>query len=483
MLYLDGNGSLQSQVVSTLRNSIQRGELQAGDRLLPTRILALELAVSRTTVVAAYEQLCAEGYAETRQGAGTYISADLNLDPAMAKGQGIDPVWSAYASTAEEYISDLLAFRQAKKHLRYNFLYGEPGYADLPIESWARIVGKKARALTEKQLGYAPNGGLLELRTALSSYLKRSRGVHCRPEQVMLVQGTQEAIDLVSRAFVDPGTTAVIEEPHYRGFERCLRAVGARIISLPVDAAGLNTDLLQQVKGARVAFVTPSHQFPVGSVMSMTRRIALLDWAAANKTVVLEDDYDSEFRYEGQPIPSMQSLDQNGCVIYVGTASKVLFPSLRVGWMVIPEKMLPRFERLKTLSDTNPSTLEQLAFTEFVSAGYLERHIHRMRKRHRARRSALLESLTKELASRIEVIGTEAGIHVLLRVPELTASVTSRLIDLASEKGVGVYPTSHYYSGEPPDCVELILGYASLTPDQIRTGVKRLAKVIDLLVK
>jgi GntR family transcriptional regulator/MocR family aminotransferase len=481
MLFLEGDGSLQQQVAAALRKAIMLRELAAGVQLLSSRALALELGVSRNTVIAAYEQLGAEGYVETRKGSGTFVVGAVQTRSEIVSEKGIAPVWSRYGLNTLTQVSDQLAFRTPRRPLRYNFLYGEPGYADLPIERWARIIGKKARELTEKQLGYAPTGGVLELRVALADYLRRSRGVRCAPEQVFLVQGTQEAIDLVTRVFVDPGARAVIEEPHYRGFERCLLAVGARIAAIPVDDEGLQTEHLQRVKRARIAFVTPSHQFPYGSVMSMSRRAALLDWAVANDTVVFEDDYDSEFRYEGRPIPSVQSLDQNGCVIYVGTASKILFPSLRLGWMVIPQKMVEGFERFRTLSDTNPSTLEQLAFAEFVSSGYLERHVHQMRKRHSARRAALLESLGKELGNRVHVVGTDAGIHVLLRLPEICASKTAELIHQVSLENVGVYPTNQYYLQEAPKCAELILGYASLTPGQIKTGIKRLAKVINQL--
>jgi GntR family transcriptional regulator/MocR family aminotransferase len=478
MLYLDGNGSLQQQVANALRTAITQGQLRQDTRLPATRMLAAELEVSRNTVVAAYEQLCAEGYANSRQGAGTFVAAGILTDLMVARAKPIAPVWSQYAATTADSVPDKLAFRQPKQKLRYNFLYGEPGYADLPIERWARILGKKARDLTENQLGYAPTGGLPELRAAIADYLQRARGVSCTPEQVLVVQGTQEAIDLVTRAFVDPGATAVIEEPHYRGFERCLLAAGANIVAIPVDESGLQTRLLEAVKGARVVYTTPSHQFPTGSIMSLARRTELLEWAVANKTVVMEDDYDGEFRYEGRPIPALQSLDQNDCVVYVGTASKILFPSLRLGWMVVPASMVGMFERLKTLADTNPSTLEQLAFAEFIIDGHLERHLHWMRKQHRHRRAALLRSLNQALGDKAEVVGTEAGIHILLRLPTISSRYTDRIVELAKEANVGVYPSSLYYARQPPECVELILGYASLTPGQIRTGLKRLAKVI-----
>tara|TARA_R110002073_G_scaffold7456_14_gene42448 strand:- start:3677 stop:5116 length:1440 start_codon:yes stop_codon:yes gene_type:complete len=474
-LSLDGIGTLQQQIFRGLRSNIATGQLVAGSRLPPSRVLALELFVSRNTVVAAFEQLCAEGYAETRPGSGTYV-ADVPTEMVQTKDEAIAPRWSEF-STRLNNVPDHLVHRQPRQRLRYDFLYGEPGYVDLPIEQWARIIGKTARNLTESQLGYAPTGGLSTLREALAQYLQRARGVRCDPDQVMIVQGTQEAIELVTRAFIEPGSLAVIEEPHYRGFERCLRAAGAELLAVPVDESGLQTDALLKVNNARVTYTTPSHQFPAGSVLSLARRVSLLEWAAKHRTVIVEDDYDGEFRYESRPIPSMQSLDQNGCVIYVGTASKVLFPSLRLGWMVLPKRMVSTFQRLKSLSDTNCSTLEQLAFTEFINGGYLERHVHKVRKKHLRRRAVLLDELAKALADQAEVVGTSAGIHILLRLKRMPRDKMSELIEKAAEQNVGIYPASPYYL-QQPEWIELLLGYASLSPTQIKTGIRKLASVI-----
>ena len=264
--------------------------------------------------------------------------------------------------------------------LNFDFAYGEPAYADLPMPSWARIVGRSARQLNQAQLGYAPHAGINELRTAVAGYLARARGVHCDPEQVVIVQGTQEAIELSVRLLVDPDDPVVLENPHYRGFRRCLLAAGAHIQPVPVDEMGLCTDALADISGAKLACITPSHQFPLGGILPVQRRLATLAWAQQQQTVILEDDYDGEFRYQHSPVPSLQSLDTRGCVIYVGTSSKIFFPSLRIGWMVVPEPLLPDLLAIKAMADTWPSTLEQLAFSHFINEGHLERHIHRARK-------------------------------------------------------------------------------------------------------
>jgi GntR family transcriptional regulator/MocR family aminotransferase len=478
-LVLDGVGNLQQQISRAFRSAIELGTLPPNSRLSPTRVFAEEHKVSRNTVTAAYDQLCAEGYLDARQGSGTFV-ADINFDVSddtQRDGVALEPRWSAAVKRAQTRVPDVLVSRDARRRLRFDFLYGEPSYQDLPIDRWARTIGRCARELTENQLGYGPLQGALKLRETLAAYLRRSRGVMCDAEQIFIVQGTQEAIDLTVRAFIDEGDCAVLEEPHYRGFKRCLLAAGAEIETVKVDESGIDTNHLATIKDARVAFVTPSHQFPHGSVMSLPRRQQLLSWAEQHRTVIVEDDYDGEFRYEGRPIPSLQSLDKTGNVIYLGTTSKMLFPALRLGWMVVPKQMVEVFKRIKSLADSSVTVLEQLALADFIENGHLERHIHKMRRAHQERREVLLSSIEKELPGRIEVTGTQAGIHVLVRLWDIKRAKTDPLIDLAARNEVGVYSASAFYSKAPAH-VELLLGYASLTPQQIRTGVKRLGKVI-----
>lgn len=477
-LALDGIGSLQQQICRGLREAIGSGHLAPNTRLTPSRIFAEEHGVSRNTVVAAYEQLSAEGYLETRRGAGTYV-VQLDSAPIEAPKKSMDaPLrWSNVMQRINDELPAAMLLRQPRQRRRYDFLYGEPSYSDLPLDRWSRIIGRCARELNERQLGYGHVAGLQTLREAIASYLGRSRGVVCEPEQVFIVQGTQDAIDLAVRAFINPGDTAVLEEPRYRGFVRCLLAGGAKILSVPVDDEGLLADNLSSISQAKMAFVTPSHQFPFGSVMSLARRQQLLSWAKAHGTVILEDDYDGEFRYVGRPIPSLQSLDDAGLVVYMGTASKMLFPSLRLGWMVVPRQMVGNFEKLRSLSDSSGTILEQLAFATFIREGHLERHIHRVRRAHQERRQVLLETLHKELGDAAQVSGTDAGIHVLVRLINISNQRTEQIVQRASEENVGVYSSRIFYA-EPPEHAELLLGYASLTPQQIRSGVRRLAKVV-----
>ncbi len=477
---LDGEGNLQQQICRGLRQAITTGRIRPDSRLAPSRIFAEAHGVSRNTVIAAYDQLIAEGYLETRRGAGTFVVQLDSIHGSSPKTESVvTPSWSTLVTRLDRDVPLELLLRQPRRSLQYDFLYGEPGYAELPLDRWARTIGRAARELTEAQLGYNPVAGLPELRQALVEYLGRSRGVVCDADQVFIVQGTQDAIDLAVRAFVNEGDIAVLEEPRYRGFARCLLAAGANIRSVGVDDQGLQTDELKQ-DGAKIAFVTPSHQFPYGSVMSLARRQQLLAWARKEGTVIFEDDYDGEFRYEGRPIPSLQSLDDSGLVIYAGTASKMLFPALRLAWMVVPKQMVAAMQKLRSLSDSSGTILEQMAFSRFIRDGFLERHIHKMRRAQEQRRKVLLQTLDHELGNLVQVTGTEAGIHVLVKLLRVDAERTQRVVAQAAAKGVGVYPATLYYA-EPPHQAELLIGYASLTPEQIRIGIQRLADVITKL--
>jgi GntR family transcriptional regulator/MocR family aminotransferase len=302
----------------------------------------------------------------------------------------------------------------------------------------------------------------------------------CEPDHVIVVQGSQQAIDLTVRLLVDPGDTAVLEEPHYTGFSFCLAAAGAKLAYVTADEDGLRAEELEAIPEARLVCVTPSHHYPAGGVLSLPRRLALLEWARSRDAFVLEDDYDGEFRYEGRPLECLQSLDRHGRVLYAGTASKLLFPALRIGWLVVPPGLARAFRDAKAITDTGTATLEQLAFADFVAEGHLERHIRRARLRHGARRRALLEAVQRELGDRARILGTSAGLHVLLRLDELAARDVSRLRAACRQQGVGVYPAAPFYA-QPPARAELLLGYSSLDEPAIREGVRRLRQALDTL--
>ena len=472
---------LNKQIYQKLRGAILSGRLAPGTRLPSTRAYAQDHGVSRNTVLNAYEQLTAEGFVTSEKGAGTFVSHSLHSGAhAPAATQGMQPRWSRTAATVTGLGTNMFRARTEHK-LRWDFRYGEPAYDDLPMQSWARVIGRSARAMQGTQLSYGPGAGMTELRRAIAGYLVRSRGVMCDAGQVMIVHGTQEAIDLSSRLLLDHKSTAVIEDPHYRGFELAARSSGARLRFVEVDQAGLQVDQLKGIRNAALCFVTPAHQFPLGGVMPADRRQDLLSWARANRTVVFEDDYDGEFRYQNRPVPALQSMDEHGCVIYTGTASKLLFPSLRIGWMVLPHHMVDAFSRLRAVADTTLPALEQLAFTRFIEDGHLERHIHRMRRLHAQRREVLLDAIERHMGQATQIIGTDAGIHVVLRLHDLPASKIPELIDAARQAGIGIYDTAGYYH-QLPQHAELILGYAAISEAHIRTAVPRLARLLHTLM-
>jgi len=486
-LRLDGDGPLHRQLYRALRAAVLNGRLRAGERLPSTRALARELGLSRNTVLLACEQLLSEGYAEARERAGTFVVEALP-GPAPSKRAARAEAETARPprlSAAGERLLEVVGPGRASWNpwselLPYDFRYGEPSYSDLPLEIWARLLGRRARRISARKLAYQAPGGAAELREALSQYLARARGVVSSPERIVIVHGSQQAIDLTTRLLVDPGGRVVIEEPHYSGFSFCLRAAGAELVPVPVDEQGLITSALDAISDARLACVTPSHQYPTGAVMSLPRRLQLLDWARRTDCTVLEDDYDGEFRFDGKPIECLQSLDRHGRVIYAGTASKLLFPALRIGWLVAPEALVPHFLNAKALADTGTPSLEQLALADFIAEGHLERHARRARTRAAARRAALLEALDAELGARASVHGASAGLHVLLELPRVRARDVSRLRAECKKRGVGVYPASPFYL-RPPAHAELLLGYAALDEAKIREGVRRLRRAVEAL--
>jgi GntR family transcriptional regulator / MocR family aminotransferase len=486
---LDGDGSLHRQLYRALRSAILDGRLGPDDRLPSTRSFARELGLSRNTVLQAVDQLVAEGYASGRVGSGTYVAAELprpSSPPTRLGGDATSTVvLPPRLSDTGERLAQVAAPGRAswspwQELLPFDFRYGEPSYADLPMDTWSRLLGRRARRLSARRLAYQAPGGAVELREALAGYLARARGVVCSADNIVIVHGSQQAVDLTARLLVNPGDPVVLEEPHYTGFSFCLRAAGAELVHVRVDEHGLRTDDLEGVPDARLVCVTPSHQYPMGSVLSLPRRLALLEWAARRDAYVLEDDYDGEFRFDGKPIECLQALDRGGRVIYAGTASKLLFPALRIGWIVAPPALAPYFLNAKALADTGTPSLEQLALADFIAEGHLERHARRARIRTGARRDALLECVSSELGTRVEVLGASAGLHVLMRIPGVEAAEVPRLRQACRELGVGVYPASPFYAS-PPAEAQVLLGYAALPEETIREGVRRLRRALDTL--
>jgi GntR family transcriptional regulator/MocR family aminotransferase len=442
-------------------------------------------------VLQAYAQLVEEGYAVGRHGSGTYVAAELPDELASvasadtgadarrrSSGVGAAARLSAYARRVREHTAGGVSWRLGRDGLPYDFRYGDPAFSDFPHATWCRVLARRARAATPRDLGYGAPGGAPALREALAEYLARSRGVACRPEQVVVVYGSQQAIDLVARVLVDPGTPVALEDPHYTGFRLALGAAGADVHAIPVDARGLPVEELAALPDVRLVCVTPSHQFPTGSILPLSRRLELLAWAERTDALVLEDDYDSEYRFDGRPVESLQGLDRSGRVLYAGTVSKVMFPALRVGYLVVPEAWVEPFLAVKALADTGSATLEQLALADFIREGFFERHLRRSRTRNAARRAAMLSAVAEFFGDEAVVSGANAGLHVVLWLPDVPARRVPEIRRRAREAGVGAYPVAGFYA-RPPRRAGLMLGYASLEEDAIREGVRRLASAVS----
>jgi GntR family transcriptional regulator / MocR family aminotransferase len=469
---LNGREPLSRQIYLWFRQAILRRVMKAAERLPSTRELAEQLHVSRAVVVLAYEQLLAEGFVVGRAGSGTYIADVLAADRAGARTSRVKVRLSRYGR-AVGAAAKINFSGKPTAPLRYDFAYGRSDVEVFPFEMWRRMLLRNARKASVRGLDYGPTGGSVALREAISVHLRRSRAVICDPSQVIVVSGSQQALDLVARVLIDPGDRIAVEDPCYQGTREVLRTVGARILPVPVDRDGLNPAELPE--GARMVFVTPSHQFPTGAILPLPRRLSLVDWARRMDTLVVEDDYDGEYRYEDQSLQSLQGLDAEGRVIYIGTFSRTIFSSLRIGYLVVPRTLISVFTSAKWLCDRHTATLEQETLAEFISSGLYERHLRRVRRRNAARRATLRDAIGKYLGDRVEVTGFGAGAHVVLW-PRARVSEPS-VIARAASRGVAIYGVSPY-SLTPPKPAGLMLGYSRMKEADIREGVRRLSEVL-----
>ncbi len=485
-LKLDAKGPLYDQIYRAMRANILDGRLSPGSRAPATRELARDLHVSRNVAMLAYQQLLAEGYLTTRRGAGTFVAQELPQSlTAVSHRRAIrafvnpaPPRLSSYARRLrEESERAPLSWEPRNAALPFDFRYGRPAFSDFPHDTWCRILARRARRATIRDLDYTPAEGLPALRETIAGYVGRTRAIACDPGQVLVLSGSQQAFDLTARVLIDPGDCAILEEPHYRAGRIAMKAAGARIETVSVDEHGLVVGDLTRHSASRLVIVTPSHQFPTGAVMPLARRLELIEWANRTGAFIFEDDYDSEYRYEGRPIEAMRALDDHGCVLYAATFSKLMFPSLRLGYMVLPERVVEPFRSAKALIDTGSPALSQLALVDFIREGHFERHLHRLRTRNASRRAAMLEAIDRYLGSRAQVSGINAGIHILLWLPEYSFRETREIRLRAERAGVRVYSVGPFYL-KPPRHAGLLLGYSSLPEKQITEGIRRLASTL-----
>lgn len=469
---------LHRQIYDGFRGAILRGELRSAQQVPSTRLLADELGISRIPVISAYDELLSEGYFESKVGAGTFVSQSLpesltqcepSTTSAREAGGKSRPISERGASVTPIDLSPWVVGKGA-------FAIGQPAYDHFPVHIWAKLVGRYGRSIRTTSLHYGLTAGRNDLRTSIATYLRSARGVHCEPEQIFIVNGSQQAVQIAALALLDPGDRVWMEDPGYWLAQRTFKLSGARLVPVPVDDEGLNVEAGKRLaRTARLAFVTPSHQFPLGTTMTLPRRLQLLEWARTQGSWIIEDDYDSEYRYESRPIPSLQGLDADARVIYVGTFSKVMFPSLRTGYMVVPSDLVERFIAVRQTIDVGQNDCNQAILAEFIDEGHFTRHIRRMRALYGERRAILEEHLRRQFDGELEIVGDQCGMHLAVRLLKKTRDVD--IAKRAAERNLWIWPLSSAYLATPT-MQGLMLGFGNVSNQDIGRGVRTLREIL-----
>ncbi|WP_370152891.1 PLP-dependent aminotransferase family protein [Ferrovibrio sp.] len=462
-----GGGGLQAQLYGAIRQAVLAGELAPGERLPSSRSLAADLGLGRNTVVTACDRLVAEGYLEARPGAGLFVAADLPPEGIP----GTMPPRPAGASRRPA--TPPVKREQAVAPLPLT--PGMPALDEVPLELWRRLTGQVLRRQGRGLLGSGDPAGLPALRAALAGYLAATRGVACEPGRIVIVSGAQQALDLAGRLLLRPGDAVALEDPGYPGAHAVFGGLGARLLPLPVDGQGLDPAALASLDPApRLTLLTPSHQFPLGMTLPLARRLALLQLAATRDIYLIEDDYDCEYRYAGPPLQALQGLGAGDRVIYAGTFSKVLFPGLRLGYVVLPPDLVGGFLALKRAADGFAPQMSQAVLAAFITEGHLAQHVRRMRMLYRRRRAALLDALGREDGGLLRLRPSEAGLHV---VADFADRRDDRAAAAAAQAaGLGVMPLSRYALATPSS--GLLVGFAGDPEERIAGAVQRLLAVL-----
>jgi GntR family transcriptional regulator/MocR family aminotransferase len=462
---LVGRADLSGEIYRQLRRAILDGRLPPGGRLPPTRELARRLSVSRTTVTVAYDRLLGEGFATARVGAGTYVSDGLagvthqtkRADDALRPR----PVWD----TIVPFVFD--------REPEFDFRPGLPDARLFPYQTWRRLLARELNPAAVGPGHYADPAGHLGLRQAIARHIAVARGVQATAEEVVVTNGTQQAVDIVARVLLAPGDRVAVEDPCYGPPRRLLQTLGARVTGVPVDDQGLIVDAIPP--GTRLVYVTPSHQFPLGMPMSLPRRMALLRWARRQQAAIVEDDYDSEFRYGGRPIEPLQTLDTSGRVIYVGSFSKTMLPSLRLGFVVAPASLRNAVRAAKFVTDWHTALPPQAALARFIEQGLFARHVRKMRAVYQARHQRIVELLARQFAGVLEVVPSAAGLHLTAVARGASAQELDAVLRRASAAGVEVLPL-FMYTVDTPAPPGLILGYGAIPTTCVTEGLRRLRR-------
>ena len=465
--------SLYRQVYEGYRKAILEGSLRAGQRVPSSRVQAAELQVSRIPVLNAYAQLLAEGYFESRVGSGTVVSRSL---PERSGAGQAGRETSTKRTSTRRAISKRCAKLPARERFFAGrglgpFLASQVSSEHFPLRIWNRLVTRHARRTGARTLDYGDPMGLKELREAIAGHLRTARGVRCEASQMVIVSGSQQGLEITARVLLDAGDRLWIEEPGYAYARSVFEFSGCKIVPVPVDEEGLNVAIgVKKYRKARAALVTPSHQYPLGVTMSASRRLQLLDWAESNRSWIIEDDYDSEYRYESMPVTSLQGLDRNSRVVYIGTFSKVLFPSVRLGYIVAPEDLVERFLAVRFAMDIGPATFHQAVLADFIREGHFSRHVRRMRAVYAERRSVLIQCIQEELGTRVEIGGAQAGMHFCMMVKRIS---DREVAERAAARGITLVPLSRLYYGKAMR-QGFIVGFGSTPVEQIPGAVREL---------
>ena len=461
----------QRRLYELLREAILGGRLLAGSTLPASRVLAQELGLARNSVIHAYEQLSAEGYVQTSR-QGTVVAALPQRRMDLSGAQRQDNTAPAMAERAQQ----LNRRRTAEQDL-LPFMPGIPALDAFPVRTWRRLMQSAWRDQPSDCLGYRPVTGELELRQAIATHVRASRGVVCGVEQVFVTSGTHESLSLCAHALADAGQRAWIENPGYGGARMAFQTAGLRVVPVPVDDQGMaSTSTLWRRQPPRLIYTTPSHQYPLGSVLSLPRRLALIEQAQAVGAWILEDDYDSEFRHDGPPLAAMQGLVPNAPVVYLGTFSKSMFPALRLGFIVVPAATVDRWQGVLGELVRRGQTAEQAALAAFINEGHFTQHLRKMRQLYAERQAALREALARHWPWPGEVLGGACGLHLALTLPPEISDVQAAAIAL--DKGLGPRPMSAYGMGNTSRN-GLVIGYANLPADQMDKRVKQLVRVVN----
>lgn len=478
------------QLYTAVKQAILTGALPAGMQLPPSREFCQRLLISRQTVLNAYELLLAEGYLSGTVGKGTYVNVDLPdvtsanaiiSRPHAALTRNVERTTPALSKRGRQFVDRARPVPVHQEKTRA-FRVSMPGLDVFPFDVWARLEARRWRHHEDK-LGYGDPAGYARLRELLAVYLRAARGVVCNPEQIIITSGSQQALYLLSTVLLDPDDAAWVESPGYRGVIASLHAAQAQVCHVPVDSDGLDVDWgAFHYPKAKLVYVTPSHQLPLGMTMSLQRRLALLAWAKQRSAWVIEDDYDSEYRYNGAPIASLQSLDKNDCVIYVGTMSKVLFPGLRLGYMVLPPSLVTPVTQAKAIVDRHTAIVPQMVLADFIAEGYFGRHIKRTRKLYGQRQAALMHAIQTHLADSLLCGPSDGGLDLAVYFKKHRSE--NAVVKAGLAAGLELRPLSYFLS---PDAYELgasispglLLGFSSLTEQEIESSSLLLRDVMQ----